>query len=141
MYMLCYVGKINALLLLLLLFSHMASMKAWISHNIPPFLHTLQMHSHCGCSVDMVVLGRVHTTGLKPEWFRNRSSCPCSDLFHCVHSYRYEPTTSRCDRSGTIPEPFRLALWCERSTGPVPERVLSARSLRVHVCLRARARA
>ena len=86
-------------------------------------------------------LGRVHTTGLKPERFRNRSSCPCSDLFHCVHSFRNEPTTSRCDRSGTVPEPFRLALWCERSTGPVPERVQSARSLRVHVCLRARARA
>ena len=55
--------------------------------------------------------------------------------------HRYEPTTSRCDGSGTVPEPFRLALWCERSTGPVPERVQSARSLRVHVCLRARARA
>ena len=88
-----------------------------------------------------VTLGRVHTTGLKPERFRNRSSCPCSDLFHCVHSFRNEPTTSRCDRSGTVPEPFRLALWCERSTGSVPERVQSARSLRVHVCLRARARA
>ena len=47
----------------------------------------------------------------------------------------------RCDRSGTVPEPFRLALWCERSTGPVPEQVQSARSLRVHVCRRARARA
>ena len=75
-------------------------------------------------------LGRVHTTGLKPERFQNRSSCPCSHLFHCVHSFRYEPTTSRCDRSGTVPEPFRLALWCERSTGPVPERVQSERSLR-----------
>ena len=76
-------------------------------------------------------LGRVHATGLKPERFRNRSSCRCSDLFHCVHSFRNEPTTSRCDRSGTVPEPFRLALWCERSTGPVPERGQSARSLRV----------
>ena len=27
---------------------------------------------------------------------------PCSDLFHCVHSFRNEPTTSRCDRSGTV---------------------------------------
>ena len=32
-----------------------------------------------------------------------------------------EPTTSRCDRSGTVPERVRLALWCERATGPVPE--------------------
>ena len=56
-------------------------------------------------------------TGTVPE--RNRA--PCSHLFHCVRSFRNEPTTSRCDRSGTIPERVRLALWCERATGPVPE--------------------
>ena len=105
-----------------------------LRRNLRLSSHTVKTHAY-------QALGRVHTTGLKPERFRNRSSCPCSDLFHCVHSFRNEPTTSRCDRSGTVPEPFRLALWCERSTGPVPERVQSARSLRVHVCLRARARA
>ena len=66
-------------------------------------------------------LGRVHTTGLGLEPFRNRSSRPCSDLFHCVQSFRNEPTTSRCDRRGTVPERVQLALWCERATGPVPE--------------------
>ena len=59
-------------------------------------------------------------------WDRNGSGTqpgghPCSHLFHCVRSFRNEPTTSRCDRSGTVPERVRLALWCERATGPVPE--------------------
>ena len=31
----------------------------------------------------IILLGRVHTTCLEVEPFRNRSSCPCSDLFHC----------------------------------------------------------
>ena len=66
-------------------------------------------------------LGRVHTTRLGPERFRNATGRPCSHLFHCVRSFRNEPTTSRCDRSGTVPERVRLALWCERATGPVPE--------------------
>ncbi len=66
-------------------------------------------------------LGRVHTTALGPERFRNATGRPCSHLFHCVRSFRNEPTTSRCDRSGTVPERVRLALWCERATGPVPE--------------------
>ena len=35
------------------------------------------------------------------------SGRPCSHLFHCVQSFRNEPTTSRCDRSGTVPERFR----------------------------------
>ena len=69
----------------------------------------------------VVLLGRVHTTGLGLEPFRNRSSRPCSDLFHCIQSFRNEPTTSRCDRSGTVPERVQLALWCECATGPVPE--------------------
>ena len=55
------------------------------------------------------------------ERFRNATGRPCSHLFHCVRSFRNEPTTSRCDRSGTVPERVRLALWCERETGPVPE--------------------
>ena len=42
-------------------------------------------------------------TGTVPE--RNRR--PCSHLFHCVQSFRNEPTTSRCDRSGTVPERVR----------------------------------
>ena len=67
------------------------------------------------------LLGRVHTTRLGPERFRNATGRPCSHLFHCVRSFRNEPTTSRCDRSGTVPERVRLALWCERATGPVPE--------------------
>ena len=66
-------------------------------------------------------LGRVHTTALGPERFRNATGRPCSHLFHCVRSFRNEPTTSRCDRSGTVPERVRLALWCERATAPVPE--------------------
>ena len=66
-------------------------------------------------------IGRVHTTALGPERFRNATGRPCSHLFHCVRSFRNEPTTSRCDRSGTVPERVRLALWCERATGPVPE--------------------
>ena len=54
-------------------------------------------------------------------WDRNATGRPCSHLFHCVQSFRNEPTTSRCDRSGTVPERVRLALWCERTTGPVPD--------------------
>ena len=68
-----------------------------------------------------IYLGRVHTTALGPEPFRNATERPCSHLFHCVRSFQNEPTTSRCDRSGTVPERVRLALWCERATGPVPE--------------------
>ena len=71
--------------------------------------------------VSLWFLGRVHTTALGPERFRNATGRPCSHLFHCVQSFRNEPTTSRCDRSGTVPERVRLALWCERATGPVPE--------------------
>ena len=66
-------------------------------------------------------IGRVHTTALGPEPFRNATGRPCSHLFHCVRLFRNEPTTSRCDRSGTVPERIRLALSCERATGPVPE--------------------
>ena len=74
---------------------------------------------HCGlCRTS--TLGRVHTTALGPEPFRNATGRPCSHLFHCVQSFRNEPTTSRCDRSGTVPERVRLALWCERTTGRVP---------------------
>ena len=54
-------------------------------------------------------------------WDRNATGRPCSHLFHCIQSFRNEPTTSRCDRSGTVPERVRLALWCERATGPAPE--------------------
>ena len=66
-------------------------------------------------------LGRVHTTWLRPERDWNATGRPCSHLFHCVQSFRNEPTTSPCDRSGTVPERDRFALWCERATGPVPE--------------------
>ena len=79
------------------------------SYGIVPFARVFSYH-----------LGRVHTTALGPERFRNATGRPCSHLFHCVRSFRNEPTTSRCDRSGTVPEPIRLALWCERTTGPVP---------------------
>ena len=71
--------------------------------------------------VPLVSLGRVHPTALGPERFRNATGRPCSHLFHCVRSFRNEPTTSRSHRSGTVPERVRLALWCERATGPVPE--------------------
>ena len=73
------------------------------------------------CHPSLPVYGRVHTTALGPERFRNATGRPCSHLFHCVQSFRNEPTTSRCDRSGMVPERVRLALWCERATGPVPE--------------------
>ena len=66
-------------------------------------------------------IDRVHTTALGPERFRNATGRPCSHLFHCVRSFRNKPTTSRCDRSGTVQERVRLSLWCERATGPVPE--------------------
>ena len=56
---------------------------------------------------DMTNLSRVHTTLLGPERFRNATGRPCSHLFHCVQSFRNEPTTSRCDRSGTVPEQVR----------------------------------
>ena len=59
--------------------------------------------------------------GSGPQRFRTATGRPCSHLFYCVRSFRNEPTTSRCDRSGTVPEWVRLALWCERATGPVPE--------------------
>ena len=61
-------------------------------------------------------LGPVHTTALAPERFRNATERPCSHLFHWVRSLLNE----RCDRSGTVPEQVRLALWCERTTGRVP---------------------
>ena len=69
--------------------------------------------------------GRVHPTALGPELFRNATGRPCSYLFHCVQSFhawafRNEPTTSRCDRSGTVPARVRSALWCEGTTGRVP---------------------
>ena len=83
--------------------------------------HPLQTHVYGGCSVLAMKIGRVHTTALGPEPFRNATGRPCSHLFHCVRSFRNEWTTSRCDRSGTVPERVRLALWCERATGPVPE--------------------
>ena len=63
------------------------------------------------------ILGRVHTTALGPERFRNATGCPCSHLFHGVRSFRNEPTTSPYDRSGTVPERVRLALvWTHNRT-------------------------
>ena len=64
-------------------------------------------------SIRVKHLCRVHTTALGLERFRNATGRPCSHLFHCARSFRNEPTTSRCDRSGTVPERVRLALWCE----------------------------
>ena len=62
------------------------------------------------CWLGTRVIGRVHTTALGPERIRNATGRPCSHLFHCVQSFRNEPTTSRCDRSGTVPERVQLAL-------------------------------
>ena len=61
-------------------------------------------------------LGRVHTTALGPERFWNATGRPCSHLFHCVQSFRNEPTTSRCDRV------IAVAMWLQwngSGTGPV----------------------
>ena len=60
-----------------------------------------------------------HSFGTVTERNRNATGRPCSHPFHCARSFRNELTTSRCDRSGTVPELVRLALWCERTTGRV----------------------
>ena len=47
--------------------------------------------------------GRVHTTALGPERFRNATGRPCSHLFHCVRSFRNDVMSSQWNGSGTGP--------------------------------------
>ena len=81
----------------------------------------LQIYSPC---VILYFLGHRHhvegTNGFYAVFILQPRDRPCSHPFHCVRSFRNGPTTSRCDHSGTGPERVQLALWCERTTGPVP---------------------
>ena len=76
---------------------------SWTPHSSLEKDNSLN-HSCVSTSMGSLEQGRDHTTALGPERFRNATGCPCSHLFHCVQSFRNEPTTLRCDRSGTVPE-------------------------------------